>query len=283
MYGRSHTAILLMIAAASLANVSMATASPIPDTCNNPSSSAVDLLKDEWLDKPFIFVGELHGNNETPDLTAALVCRLTQEGHRVLLALETSENVQILTTNEAGEIAFEEDDDGLSASYWLPEKHYGRTSHAMIRLIDVTKASVPIAFVDVPWPWAKTVGNRDKWMANNLQKHQQTGNYDHIVFHGGNFHTRLTNREPDSGTSVLDYLNSIDVVSIAVFAAKGETWACFVKAGCGLHAVGRGHSLAKPTIKVPSNENGLPYSFVITLPEFTPSFPLNESEGGQQN
>lgn len=246
--------------------------------CDATAFDALPVVTVNDLAAPIILMGELHGNEQSPDLTAALICRLALEGKRVLLALEAPENVQIPVHVGTGSVSFQKNDDGLSQSYWLTEKPHGRTSHAIVDMLHRATKVADVKFVDVAWPWTgRPVGNRDQHMANQLIKHRESRRYDTIVFHGGNLHTQLITREEKRFTAIADYLPSEQVVSIAIFSAGGSSWVCWAGQECGPHAMGSGPKLSAPLVIDETQNPGSPYTFVIRLPEFTPSYPLRRA------
>ncbi len=239
------------------------------------SNPAVALLSDEQLDKPFILVGELHGNEESPAFTAALTCRLAQNGLKVLLAVEAPDNVELPINEHNGVLRFTGENDAISEDYWYLAQPFGRTTPAMVKLIQSVNEFAPVTFVDEPWPWkGKPVGNRDKWMAEKIKAEWDTGQFDRIIFHGGNYHTRFASREDKSSPAIPDYLPPEDTVTINISSASGQSWTCRGLDDCGPHETGWGGPIAKPEIR----HDGLPlWTITVLVPKFTPSFPLTDT------
>ncbi|TNE60839.1 MAG: hypothetical protein EP335_17520 [Alphaproteobacteria bacterium] len=233
------------------------------------------------FDKPFIFVGEMHGTTETPTFTAALACQLAAEGLSVLVALEQPQNVQLPMRQDDGHYAFALDDDGLSERYWFRKKPDGRTSAAMLAMIDRLQelaaddnARIDIQGVDIPWEDDEMTIDRDGHMAENIQALWSTDRYDRVVVLAGNYHTRLPgDKVMDTIVAGVDH-DQDDSYSVAVRSPRGQIWAC-MGATCGEQDMGGGKGPDRPILQTVADEYraATPYSAVLWLPHFTASPP----------
>ena len=219
------------------AAAAIAVCSPIPGANQVWSKASV-----QW-----VFVGELHGSNETPAAFGDLVCDALARGKRVTLALErpTSEQAAldgILTAKDllaAKTVLLQQPEwkDGMD----------GRASEAMLRLLislrELRKSYPDLAIVAFDAPYTGTAdGARDEAMGRFLLAVGKTKPKDLILILVGNAHAM---QAPEFGYDpAAMYLPSKEILSLEVTDRGGESWS-WVDDGCGPSKGGVGDKEAK--------------------------------------
>ena len=207
------------------AAAAIAACSPIPGADQVWSKASV-----HW-----VFVGELHGSNETPAAFGDLVCDALARGKRVTLALErpTSEQAAldgILTAKDllaAKTVLLQQPEwkDGMD----------GRASEAMLRLLislrELRKSYPDLAIVAFDAPYTGTAdGARDEAMGRFLLAVGKTKPTDLILILVGNAHAM---QAPEFGYQpAAMYLPTKEILSLEVTDRGGESWT-WLDDGCG--------------------------------------------------
>lgn len=215
----------------------IAACSPIPGVDQVLSKASV-----HW-----VFVGELHGSNETPAAFGDLVCDALARGKRVTVALErpTSEQAAldgILTAQDlsAAKTVL------LQRPGWQDGMD-GRASEAMLRLLislrELHKSYPELAVVAFDAPYTGTAdGARDQAMGRFLLAMGKTKPKNLILILVGNAHAM---RAPKFGYEpAAMYLPSKEILSLEVTDRGGESWTSF-DGGCGPSRGGVGDKEAK--------------------------------------
>ena len=236
-----------------------------------------------------LVVGELHGNEETPELVAALVTRLAAEGP-VTLALE-------MPSQEQQRIDHFLRSDGsrraisrlLAGEFWqVPaEESDGRRSQAMLTLLDAIRelrlegGAVDIATLDDSEFYAGA-GDRRRGMADRIADLDRALEKGAVLILLGNFHARLspfTGKllsegqpvEPPRPTASL--VHGVAIRSLNVNACSGASWSCR-EGKCGPVELGgppcEDQSVAELKRLDPDRDG---YDYSLTLPKLTPSAP----------
>jgi hypothetical protein len=183
----------------------------------------------------WVFVGELHGSNETPAAFGDLVCDALARGKRVTVALErpTSEQAAldgILTSKDlsAAKTAL------LQQPEWK-EGVDGRASEAMLGLVisirELRKSYSGLAIVAFDAPYTGTAaGARDEAMGHFLRAVGTAKPTDLILILVGNAHAM---QAPEFGyEAAAMYLPSKEILSLEVTDRGGESWS-WSDDGCG--------------------------------------------------
>jgi hypothetical protein len=180
-----------------------------------------------------VLVGEVHGTAQSPAFVSALACNAIGAGFPVTVALE-------IPVDEAGRVdAFlasggaEADRAALIAGpFWAPSAADGRSSIAMVDLIDdlrVARAaamSIAVALLD------SSVSDRDAAMAARVADAAAADPDGIVIALTGNVHTRV---QPDPaadpavvpmGQLVTGLLGADRVVALDVTHAGGSAWVC---------------------------------------------------------
>ena len=199
------------------AAAAIAACSPIPGADQVWSKASV-----HW-----VFVGELHGSNETPAAFGDLVCDVLARGKRVTVALErpTSEQAAldgILTAKDlsAAKTVL------LQQPKWKDGMD-GRASEAMLHLFismrELRKSYPDLAIVAFDAPYTGTAdGARDGAMGRFLLAVGKTKPKDLILILVGNAHAM---HAPEFGYDpAAMYLPSKEILSLEVTDRGGESW-----------------------------------------------------------
>ncbi len=204
----------------------MASCSPIPGA-------------DQIWTKPsvhWVFIGELHGSNETPAVFRDLVCDAIAQGKHVTVALErpTSEQAalnNILTAKDlstAQELL-------LRLPGWK-EGMDGRASEAMLRLLvslrELRRLQPDLRVVAFDAPYTGTTpGARDEALGHALLSLNTAKPHDLVLILTGNIHAM---QAPQFGYDLAAmYLPPKEILSLEVTDRGGESWTQSKGGACG--------------------------------------------------
>lgn len=203
-------------------------------------------------------IGEIHGTNEAPAFTFALLRQLEKTGKTILVGLEipTDEQGTLDQFIENGDLA------KLKASpFFQREIQDGRSSYAMADLLNNIRSIANVRVVGFDTTNASGDQERDEKMAANLTALYNKAPTDYIVFLAGNIHASISVGTPFNakfrpmGYELLHQKDSPfseeSFLSIKVRNETGESWACVgsPKMECKVHPMHFGltnYSLAIP-------------------------------------
>ena len=186
-----------------------------------------------------ILVGEMHGTREVPALVADLARRwskpLSAKAPALIVALEYPQT-------EANHLQGYFDSDGgagarsklLATPFWSRPAQDGRSSHAMLALIDsVRKAGrggrhVKLAAFDMNEAQEAARVDRDEAMAQNLRAIVAANPSARVLALAGNYHARQRDGAPwNPGQRFMaGHLKDLGPYSINVDGIGGSYWAC---------------------------------------------------------
>lgn len=194
----------------------------------------------------FVVFGEGHGNNESPDFIARLVCAEAQRGQRVLLAIEHA-----AAQNAALQQAWAGPREGLIAA--LPElgwrgREDGVASEAMLRLVlsahalKQAGAAVDIVAFNGTRDEAQyrryanlpAQGPHEAAQAENIAEAAAIAPYDRVIVLVGNVHAQITPFAPSGGGEAFEPMSMRlaaygSVISLNMLDAGGTSWSCRLK------------------------------------------------------
>jgi hypothetical protein len=200
-------------------------AQPTNSSCDAPEPVAASTLT---------LVGELHGNEETPEWLGSVACALSRSGD-VVVALEISRAEQNRIATFMRSAGTPADQDALvSGPFWRGQD--GRASEAVVALLERLRvlvaagASISVAAID---DWKNPAG-RDAAMASALRELRATNPESSIVVLMGNLHARSNPRKQPKGVDdhpVGYLLRDLGPLSVLVEYSGGATWACAPQCG----------------------------------------------------
>jgi hypothetical protein len=252
--------------------VAVASCTPIADTHQIWTSPSL-----RW-----VFIGEIHGSNETPAAFRDLVCDALANGKRVTVALErpTSEQAAldgILTAknkNLPAAKAFL-----LGQPGWKEELD-GRSSEAMLRLLlslrefRTAHRQLSVFAFDAPYP-AGAKGARDQALGQALLARGHARPRDLILILTGNVHGM---EAPMFGyDTAAMYIPAAERLSLQVIDLGGESWTKTRDGACGASKGGAPDKGAAHARGISLDPTRAPYGKVdgvlsLGVP-VTPSFP----------
>ena len=199
-------------------------------------------ISSEFLSNEIILLGELHGNNETPQVASEILCEAASRGESVVLALEAPSNTSVDVIIKGMSENMPEKLYEASRKYWLKidGRADGRTSQSVAGMIRFLKAlttksdfNIDIVPVDIPSGSHDMVHMRDAYMAENISKLSKRENIDKVFFYGGHLHTRIPSDDAanQQGHSISDYLDGHTHTSVLLYPRSGSSWACMRPAG----------------------------------------------------
>jgi len=184
----------------------------------------------------WVFIGELHGSNETPAAFRDLVCDAIAHGKHVTVALErpTSEQAAIDNVVTAKDLSAAKKS-LLQLPGWK-EVLDGRGSAAMLRLLvslrELHRLHPDLKVVAFDAPYTGTApGARDEALGHALLSLHPTKPNDLVLILTGNLHAmQATKRGYDLAAM---YLPPREILSLLVTDRGGETWSESLQEGCG--------------------------------------------------
>ena len=236
-----------------------------------------------------IIVGETHGTNEIPLFVSGLACSLVTENRPLMLGLEIPVDEQIPILEYLKSSGMPNDKMKLtSGKFWHSSKPDGRSSEAMLRLIesvrllhasqkDILLFAIDAGDKDEPilltenetfWP-----GWRDSVMALNIETRlQQYPTYTALIL-VGNYHSEMASRrfeETDIHPMAERLSRYFTTQHIDFSTTGGDAWACdgasADKAICSPHPRRARPSLSKTK-----------YDVIVPLGTISASYPASVS------
>jgi len=207
---------------------------------------------DQIWSKPsvhWVFIGELHGSNETPVAFHDLVCDAIAQGKHVTVALERPTSEQPALDNIlTGKDLPAAKESLLQLPGWK-EILDGRGSEAMLRLLvslrELHKLHPDLRVVafDAPYSGSPTSGSRDEAMGHALLSLHPTKPNDLVLILTGNIHAMQASKRGYDVAAM--YLPPSEILSLEVTDWGGETWLDSTEGGCGPSKGGVGNKDAK--------------------------------------
>ena len=207
---------------------------------------------DQIWSKPglhWVFIGELHGSNETPAAFRELVCDAIAHGKNVTVALErpTSEQAALdgIVTGKDLSAAKES---LLQLPGWK-EVLDGRGSEAMLRLLVSLRElrslhpDLKVVAFDAPYSGSPAGGARDEALGHALLSLHPAKPNDLVLILTGNIHAMQASKRGYDLAAM--YLPPREILSLEVTDRGGESWSDDTKGGCGPWKGGVGDKGAK--------------------------------------
>ncbi|HYL82951.1 MAG TPA: hypothetical protein VE263_01855 [Candidatus Angelobacter sp.] len=184
----------------------------------------------------WVFIGELHGSNETPAAFRDLVCDAIAHGKHVTVALErpTSEQAALDNILTAKDLAAAQES-LLRLRDWK-EVLDGRGSEAMLRLLvslrEFRKLQPDLRVVafDAPYAGPPAAAPREAAMGHALLALSPKPN-DLVLILTGNLHAMQASKRGYDLAAM--YLPPKEILSLEVTDRGGETWSQSTEDGCG--------------------------------------------------
>ncbi len=217
----------------------VASCSPVPGADQIWSKASV-----HW-----VFIGELHGSNETPAAFRDLVCDAIAQGKHVTVALErpTSEQAALDNILTAKDLAAAQES-LLRLPGWK-EVPDGRGSEAMLRLLVSLRElrrlqpDLRVVAFDAPYAGPPAAGPRDEAMGHALLSLSPARPNDLVLILTGNLHAMQASKRGYDLAAM--YLPPKEILSLEVTDRGGETWSESTEDGCGPLKGGVGDKGAK--------------------------------------
>jgi hypothetical protein len=183
----------------------------------------------------WLFIGELHGSNETPGAFRNLVCDAILHGKHVTVALErpTIEQAALDNILTAQDLA-KSQESLLQLPGWK-EVMDGRASQAMLRLLaslrELRSLQPDLRVVAFDAPYTGTAAAREEAMGHALRSLGTTRPHDLVLILTGNLHAM---QAPQFGYDLAAmYLPQKEILSLEVTDRGGESWTDSREEGCG--------------------------------------------------
>lgn len=202
--------------------------------------SAGAIAKEECIwprDMPapnIILVGEVHGTKEAPEFVGNLVCAAARRGTNVVVALEISSSQQQLIDSYLTSAGSRTDRLALlSGKFWTRQSQDGRSSRAMLNLIDRVRvlkrkwAGISIIAVD-----ETANGSRDAGMAKHIGSAAGLPDTQVIALLGNYHASQMKGSNGNAEYEPAGYLLADRRPFSVLFSAQaGSAWACTPECG----------------------------------------------------
>jgi hypothetical protein len=189
----------------------------------------------------WVFIGELHGSNETPAAFRELVCDAIVRGKHVTVALERPTSEQgaldnILTAKDLAKAR----ESLLQLPGWKDVLD-GRASEAMLRLLvslrELHNLHPDLKIVAFDAPYTGTApGARDEALGHALLSLRPAKPNDLVLILTGNLHAMQASKRGYDLAAM--YLPPKEILSLEVTDRGGESWTESTTGGCGPHKGG---------------------------------------------
>jgi hypothetical protein len=197
----------------------------------------------------WVFIGELHGSNETPAAFHDLVCDAIAQGKHVTVALERPSSEQAALDNilTAKDLAAAQKS-LFQLPGWKQGGMDGRASQAMLRLLVSLRelhrlhSDLRAVAFDVP-DTSVGPGVREEAMAHALLSLSPTQPNDLVLILTGNLHAMQASKRGYDLAAM--YLPRKEILSLEVTDRGGESWSESKTDGCGPQKGGVGDKDAK--------------------------------------
>jgi len=206
---------------------------------------------DQIWSKPavhWVFIGELHGSNETPAAFGNLVCDAIAQGKHVTVALERPSSEQAALDNilTAKDLARAKES-LLQLPRWK-EGMDGLASEAMLRLLaslrELHRLHPDLKVVAFDAPYTGTApGARDEALGHALLSLRSTKPNGLVLILTGNLHAMQASKRGYDLAAM--YLPPKEILSLEVTDRGGESWSEDKTGGCGPWKGGVGDKDAK--------------------------------------
>jgi hypothetical protein len=185
----------------------------------------------------WVFIGELHGSNETPAAFRELVCNAIAQGKHVTVALErpTSEQAALDNILTAKDLSAAQES-LLRLPGWK-EVLDGRASQAMLRLLVSLRElhrlhpDLRVVAFDAPYTGSPASGSRDEALGHALLSLRPAKLNDLVLILTGNIHA-MQSRKFGHDLAAM-YLPPKEILSLLVTDKGGESWTESTEDGCG--------------------------------------------------
>jgi hypothetical protein len=241
-----------------------------------------------------LIVGEVHGTREAPALVADLAKRWAaqkdaEQTRTIIVALEYPQS------QEAQLKAYVDSDGGtiarqrlLESSFWSRPMQDGRSSQAMLALIDSVRtqfrngSKVRLAAFDMNASQYASRANRDKAMADNLRSIVDANPSARVIALVGNYHARQRDGAPwdEKYRFMADHLKDLAPFSLNVDAIRGDFWVCSggAVADCKVREFAHDPKESPPVgLYVDDNLRVIGYDQALMLEQFSASLPAREA------
>jgi hypothetical protein len=215
-----------------------------------PSCSPIPGADQIWS-KPslhWVFIGELHGSNETPAAFRDLVCDAIAQGEHVTVALERPANEQAALDNILTAKDLSTAQESLLRLPGWKEVMDGRASEAILRLLvslrELRRLQPDLRVVAFDAPYTgNTPGAREEAMGQTLLALGTAKPHDLVLILTGNLHAM---QAPQFGYDLAAmYLPRKEILSLEVTDRGGESWTLSSTGACGPSPGGVGDKDAK--------------------------------------
>jgi len=203
---------------------------------------------DEMLRRPgvrIVWVGEVHGTMEAPQMFADLVCHAALTGRPVAIALEREDSEQAAWDRFLGSAGTEADRRALtSGESWTWNLQDGRSGLGMLALAErlrVYRQSGAVTGLRMILTGAapRDAAGRERSMAAEVMTLAQQGPANGLVLaYSGAFHATKAMADfanPPYAFAAFTLPRQDEVISVSIVGGAGEAWNCQPALGCGPH------------------------------------------------
>jgi len=186
----------------------------------------------------WVFIGELHGSNETPAAFRNLVCDAIAKGRHVTVALERPSSEQAALDDMLAARDLSKARESLLQLHDWKDVLDGRSSEAMLRLLvslrELRKLQPDLKVIafDAPYAGPPAPGPRDEAMGRALLALRPTKPNGLVLILTGNLHALQASKRGYDLAAM--YLPPKEILSLEVTDQGGESWTDSSQDGCGI-------------------------------------------------
>ena len=184
-----------------------------------------------------LLLGEMHGTIESPAFTGRAVCLALAAGLPVTVALEIPlEEEPRIRAFLASSGSLADRASLLGGAFWQAEVQDGRSSQAMLELLEALRRSAragrPVHLVLLDSTAFAGGPNRDRAMAGRLHEAVVAAPHDFVIALTGNLHTRIKRGTPwnrvyePMGFVLTQLVPGLAVNALDVAYTGGAAWFC---------------------------------------------------------
>ena len=229
-----------------------------------------------------VVIGEMHGTEQGPAFALATACRAIGSGRSVVVALELpiadSEAIAALTDDpsETHRAAL------VATPFWMREKQDGRSSSAMLELLDDLARMGSDHAVVVPIDnAASTSADRERGMFDAVSAAHTAMPERVVIVLVGNLHSQRgpKARAREDFTPMAEQLDHAvdDLVTLDMRYTGGAAWTC-MSDGCGSHRIPPNTKNDSLYVDVSTSPDSLGYSGYYGVGELRSSPPVTARE-----
>lgn len=244
---------------------------------------------DDLLGHRLIMLGEMHGTREVPEYFGQLVCHALDDESSVAVGLELPVAMapsldRYMRSGEPDSV-----DALLSDPVWSPEWQDGRTSQAMLELVQELArlrlrhdGQLTVHLIDAPDEYNNGPMSKGQVIASRIRRMVEETEADYLLTLTGNFHNRINVPVEQSAAPGL---SDLEPFTVTVSWQEAEMWGCFGETpdDCGVTELpSRAVDIDAPAIVINQDDDSL-WHARLDMPRLSSSPPAVQAPGNRND